>query len=239
MNFQLGDHGCGYPGRCIPDRSVFNKQGNAQTPVAGIVWIFLDTENTHLFPWPARSPNLSLMKNVWSKVAVRLALHHTPVTTIDELWHCVEAAWTSVPVHAIKYLFDSRPKRISAVIFVRGGCFGRKMNRIRQHVHLLHVLSAASPQQRNAILKSATNEQIKTLCEICQNVLAGNVPKANVKRLCRYKRTIRQLADRSISLGRKRKLLTTNQTGGFLPLVLPAVLSFVGGLLGKTIGKRI
>ncbi|GFU94593.1 uncharacterized protein TNCV_3699011 [Trichonephila clavipes] len=113
------------------------------------------------------------------------------------------------------------------------------MNRIRQHVHLLHVLSAASPQQRNAILKSATNEQIKTLCEICQNVLAGNVPKANVKRLCRYKRTIRQLADRSISLGRKRKLLTTNQTGGFLPLVLPAVLSFVGGLLGKTIGKRI
>ncbi|GFS92677.1 uncharacterized protein TNCV_1161121 [Trichonephila clavipes] len=89
------------------------------------------------------------------------------------------------------------------------------MNRIRQHVHMLHVLSAASPQQRNAILKSATNEQIKTLCEICQNVLAGNVPKANVKRLCRYKRTIRQLADRSISLARKRKLLTTNQTRGF------------------------
>ncbi|GFR02865.1 uncharacterized protein TNCT_728081 [Trichonephila clavata] len=113
------------------------------------------------------------------------------------------------------------------------------MNRIRQHVHLLHVLSAANPQQRNAILKSATNEQIKTLCEICQNVLAGNVPKANVKRLCRYKRTIRQLADKSISLARKRKLLTTNQTGGFLPLVLPAVLSFVGGLLGKSIGKRI
>ncbi|GFY36904.1 uncharacterized protein TNCV_2568661 [Trichonephila clavipes] len=107
------------------------------------------------------------------------------------------------------------------------------MNRIRQHVHLLHVLSAASPQQRNALLKSATNEHC------AKYVLAGNVPKANVKRLCRYKRTIRQLADRSISLGRKRKLLTTNQTGGFLPLVLPAVLSFVGGLLGKTIGKRI
>ncbi|GFY45646.1 uncharacterized protein TNIN_204381 [Trichonephila inaurata madagascariensis] len=59
-----------------------------------------------------------------------------------------------------------------------------KLNRIRQHVHLLHVLSAACPHQRNAILMSATNEQIKTLCEICQNVLAGNVPKANVKRDC-------------------------------------------------------
>ncbi|GIY21850.1 uncharacterized protein CDAR_494711 [Caerostris darwini] len=112
------------------------------------------------------------------------------------------------------------------------------MNLIKRHVHLLHVLSTASPQQINEILKSATNEQIKTLCEICQNVLAGNVPKANVKRLCRYKRTIRQLANRNISIARKRKLLV-NQTGGFLPLVLPAVLSFVTGLVGKAIGKRM
>ncbi|GIX81570.1 uncharacterized protein CEXT_562521 [Caerostris extrusa] len=112
------------------------------------------------------------------------------------------------------------------------------MNRIKRHVHLLHVLSAASPQQRNAILKSATNEQIKTLCEICQNVLAGNVRKRMSNDCVAVKRTIRQLANRNISIARKRKLLT-NQTGGVLPLVLPAVLSFVGGLVGKAIGKRI
>ncbi|GFX69361.1 uncharacterized protein TNCV_3866391 [Trichonephila clavipes] len=40
------------------------------------------------------------------------------------------------------------------------------------------------------------------------------------------------------NLDPKRKLLT-NQTGGFLPLVPPAVLSLVGGLVGKAIGKRI
>ncbi|GFW21216.1 uncharacterized protein TNCV_1948391 [Trichonephila clavipes] len=84
-----------------------------------------------------------------------------------------------------------------------------------------------------------TDEEQRLRQSVFPDQKAGNVPKANVKRLCRYKRTIRQLDDRSISLGRKRKLLTTNQTGGFLPLVLPAVLSFVGGLLGKTIGKRI
>ncbi|GFX47326.1 uncharacterized protein TNCV_4992321 [Trichonephila clavipes] len=112
------------------------------------------------------------------------------------------------------------------------------MNRIKRHVHLLHVLSSANPQQRNAILKSATNEQIKTLCEICQNVLEGNVSKAKFRQLCRYKKVIRQLADRNIPIARKRKLLT-NQTGGFLPLVLPAALSLVGGLVGKAISKRI
>ncbi|GFW64954.1 hypothetical protein TNCV_392201 [Trichonephila clavipes] len=51
-----------------------------------------------------------------------LARHHTPVPTVDELWHRIEAAWASVPVCAIQSLFDSIPKRISAVISARGGC---------------------------------------------------------------------------------------------------------------------
>ncbi|GBM97300.1 hypothetical protein AVEN_27067-1 [Araneus ventricosus] len=113
------------------------------------------------------------------------------------------------------------------------------MNRLKRHAHLLHVLSAAGSQQRNVILKSATSKQLKTLCEICEYVLAGNVSKANVTRLCRYKRTIRQLAYRNVSRARKRKLLNTNQIGGFLPLFLPADLSIVGGLVEKTIGNRI
>ncbi|GFY28873.1 hypothetical protein TNCV_4720051 [Trichonephila clavipes] len=49
--------------------------------------------------------------------------HQTPVATVDELWHLAEAAWSSVPVHAILSLFDSMPKRTSPVIIVKGGCF--------------------------------------------------------------------------------------------------------------------
>lgn len=114
------------------------------------------------------------------------------------------------------------------------------MNRVKRHVHLLHVLAAASPAQRKAILKSASDEQIKTLCEICQNLLSGNLPSNNIKKLCSYKRVIRLLANRSIPIYRKRKLIVTNrQVGGFLPLVLPAVLSLLGGIAGKAIGKRI
>ncbi|GFT37078.1 HTH_Tnp_Tc3_2 domain-containing protein [Trichonephila clavipes] len=52
----------------------------------------------------SRSPDLSPMENFWSMVAERLAHHHTAVITVDELWHCVEAAWASVLVHAIQSL---------------------------------------------------------------------------------------------------------------------------------------
>ncbi|GFY12328.1 hypothetical protein TNCV_284311 [Trichonephila clavipes] len=65
------------------------------------------------------------------KVAERLARHHTPDTTVDELWHRVEARWSFVPEHAIQSLFDSMPRRIRAaitaaiiiIITARGGCF--------------------------------------------------------------------------------------------------------------------
>ncbi|GFX45662.1 uncharacterized protein TNCV_1422461 [Trichonephila clavipes] len=114
------------------------------------------------------------------------------------------------------------------------------MNRVSRHVHLLHVLAAASPAQRKAILKSATDDQIKTLYEICDNLLSGNIPTKKIKKLCSYKRVIRLLANRSVPISRKRNLFTPNrQVGGFLPLILPGVLSPLGGIAGKAIGKRI
>ncbi|GFT45504.1 uncharacterized protein TNCV_3781401 [Trichonephila clavipes] len=99
------------------------KQDNARPNVAGIVRTFLNTENVRLLPWPARSQDLSPIEKVWSTVAERLARHHTPFTTVDELGYRVEAAWPSVLVHAIQFLFDSIPRRLSAVITARGSCF--------------------------------------------------------------------------------------------------------------------
>ncbi|GFX06461.1 hypothetical protein TNCV_3016951 [Trichonephila clavipes] len=97
---------------------------NARWHAAGIARTFLDTENFRFFPWPVRSSDLSPIENVWSMVAERLSRHHTPVTTVGELWHRVEAEWASVPVHATQFLFDSMPLHISAVITVRGLCSG-------------------------------------------------------------------------------------------------------------------
>ncbi|GFT46782.1 odorant receptor [Trichonephila clavipes] len=66
--------------------------------------------------------DLSPIEIIWSMVAERLTRHHTTVPTVDELGHRVEAAWASIPVHAIQSLFYSMPRRISAVIIDRGSC---------------------------------------------------------------------------------------------------------------------
>ncbi|CAL1298246.1 unnamed protein product [Larinioides sclopetarius] len=61
-------------------------------------------------------------------VGERLARHHTPVTTVDELWYRVEAARAAIPVHAIQSLFDSMTKSMRAVISRGGGCSGKIMS---------------------------------------------------------------------------------------------------------------
>ncbi|GFU51929.1 hypothetical protein TNCV_3734341 [Trichonephila clavipes] len=42
-------------------------------------------------------------------VAQRLTHITTPAATLDQLWQCVEAAWSAVPQEHIQSLFESMP----------------------------------------------------------------------------------------------------------------------------------
>lgn len=111
------------------------------------------------------------------------------------------------------------------------------MKNLRKNHYFLHMLAKATPAQKRALLRTSTNSQISALCEICLNILAGHLP-INIKRLKKYKDTIRKLTKRSISF-RKKKALLVNQTGGFLPALAPVILSALAGLAGRVIGDKI
>lgn len=111
------------------------------------------------------------------------------------------------------------------------------MKRLKKNYNFLSLLSKSSPKQRKSLLRNANKSQILSLSEICLNILAGNIP-VNIKKLRKYKRCIRKIACRKTSFKRKKNFLV-KQRGGFLPLILPAVLSGIAGLVGKAIGKRL
>lgn len=111
------------------------------------------------------------------------------------------------------------------------------MKKLKQNYHFLKYLNKCTPKQRRALLQGADASQIACICEICLNVLNGNIA-VNKKRIQKYKKALRNLTKRSTSVKTKRKILA-NQSGGFLPMIIPAVLSAVAGLVGKAIGKRI
>lgn len=109
--------------------------------------------------------------------------------------------------------------------------------RSKRHYNFLRVLAAASPKQKKLLLKNASTPEIKTVCEVCLNLLEGNIP-VDVKKLQKYKTSIRKIACRSTNMKSKKRILV-NQSGGFLPLILPAVVSALAGMAGRAIGNRI
>ncbi|GFU63628.1 transposable element Tcb1 transposase [Trichonephila clavipes] len=64
--------------------------------VARIVQRFFVNHQIELLPWPARSPGLSPIENMWSMVAQRLTQITPPAETPDQLWQRVEAVLSAV-----------------------------------------------------------------------------------------------------------------------------------------------
>ncbi|GFX44558.1 transposable element Tcb1 transposase [Trichonephila clavipes] len=100
------------------------QQDNARPHVARIARMFFVNHQFELFPWPACSPDLSLIENMWPMVAQRLTQITPPAATPDQLWQRVEAAGSAVPQDYIQSRFESMARRVAAVISNNGGYSG-------------------------------------------------------------------------------------------------------------------
>lgn len=93
------------------------------------------------------------------------------------------------------------------------------------------LLLSLSPKERKSLLKVLDNKKIRSICECAYNLLRGNIPvkdKCKLRKLRKYKTTLRRLAKRGENWAKKRKYLVQKGGGGFiLPLLLSTVLQAV------------
>lgn len=103
----------------------------------------------------------------------------------------------------------------------------------RRNACLLETLCHLNKNQRIAFLRNADDKFIRSICECVFNTLRGNVPleRSEIKRLEKYKTTLRRISGKRGNWREKRKLLV--QRGGFLPYIIGPILSV---LLSRIIG---
>ena len=68
--------------------------------------------------WPARSPDLSPIENMWSIVQSRV--DRLAPSGREELWVSVKKAWDDVPIEQVNNLVGSFPTRLRKVVSVKG-----------------------------------------------------------------------------------------------------------------------
>ena len=111
------------------------------------------------------------------------------------------------------------------------------MERLHRNLHHLHVLSNSKPKLSKALMKTCDDELVKCVCECCANVIKGHVPVSNAvkEKLKKHKTTLRFLSDKKVPLSKKRKRLI--QKGGFLPLLLPAIIGAAANIIPALVKK--
>jgi hypothetical protein len=91
---------------------------------------------------------------------------------------------------------------------------------------------------KKGIIMNADKELIYTICECILNLLNGNIniSTEQYNQLKSYKHLFRKILDRKSKLKTKKKLII--QKGGFLEILLPAVISGLASIISSAISSE-
>jgi hypothetical protein len=100
------------------------------------------------------------------------------------------------------------------------------------HAHFELLKKLADPKVRNHVIKNADPKLMTAICDVVFNVLHGriNISDKDRKKLLKYKKSMRFLCKKS-TLDHKKKYL--KQKGGFLQLLIPAVVSGIASIISS------
>jgi hypothetical protein len=119
-------------------------------------------------------------------------------------------------------------------------CSRRLHERFEHYLKQLKEINAADGEQRVLLLRKAPPCLITLLSECGLNVLKGNLKLTDDQydKLKPHRRMLLRVSRDNATLKERRSALAKKK-GGFLPVVLPIILSALSGFAGQAVSKAI
>ena len=113
----LTEHFLPYFGRNLDNNPIF-MQDNAPIHTAGNVKRFLEEHDIPCLDWPAQSPDLNPIENVWHYI--KQQLRNDKISNLEELWTKIKEKWDALSPKYCCSLIQGIPKRLQAVKLQKG-----------------------------------------------------------------------------------------------------------------------
>jgi len=82
---------------------------------------YLASKNIAVLDWPACSPDLNPIENLWGLLVRDIYANNKQYTKVDELKQAICRAWNRLQPNQLKTLVDSMPNRLFEIALNQGG----------------------------------------------------------------------------------------------------------------------
>ncbi|QRW10240.1 Transposable element Tcb2 transposase [Ceratobasidium sp. AG-Ba] len=82
---------------------------------------FLEEHHVGSLPWPASSPNMNIIENLWDQLDCQVHACVPKAITANELWCNLQDEWYGMDQKYIDHLYQSLPTRVQKLLDTKGG----------------------------------------------------------------------------------------------------------------------
>ena len=104
-----------------PLPSFYFMDDNARPHRAKIVTAWKEENDLRLLPWPANSPDLNVLENIWAYVEDHLYQIKETLQTPEDTWRRAQEIWYGIDIDFIRNLYNTLPDRIKELKKAKGG----------------------------------------------------------------------------------------------------------------------
>jgi len=102
------------------NRTLIFQDDNCRIHRAVIVEAFKEQKNICSLPWPAQSPDLNPIENLWAHLEKKVRERANIPRNRSELFAVLKEEWYKIDCEVLAKLVDSMPRRINEVIKASG-----------------------------------------------------------------------------------------------------------------------